>query len=167
MTTIRIEGAEELIQRIDDIAKLNRVKAAIALAADFLKGKMADAPTESHRPNPYLRGDSASAKRMRAGFFYHLNHPESSKHIEVPYRRGQSPGSEKLPQSWTAQSSLDGFKAWAGTSVSYARLVQDSAKQTSYHRHTGWITTKQAEMLYGREAIDKVEQALQREVNNG
>lgn len=167
MTTIRIEGAEELIQRIDSIAKLNKVKAAITGAAVFLKGKMADAPTVSRRPNPFLRGDSARAQRMRAGFFYHLNHPESSKHIEVPYRRGKSPGSEKLPQSWTVQSSLDGFKAWAGTSVSYAQLVQDSAKQTSYHRHTGWITTNQVVKLYGQQAINKIEQALQREVNNG
>jgi hypothetical protein len=160
---IRIEGAEEIIRRIDDIARLNKVKAAIRQAAVFLEGKVSEYPTPSHRPNLMLRGDSAKAKRMRAGFFYHLKHGN----IEVPYRRGQSPGSEKLGQSWTTRTESQGFRAIIGTGVSYAKMVQDSANQTSYHRHTGWITTRQVEMLYGQQAINQIESALQREVNNG
>jgi hypothetical protein len=110
-----------------------------------------------------LRGNSDKARRMRAGFFYHLKHGD----IEVPYRRGQSPRSEKLGQSWTTQTENQGFRAIIGTGVSYARMVQDSARQTSYHRQTGWITTNQVEKLYGQQAINQIEQALQREVNNG
>lgn len=163
MTTIRIEGADELIKRIDSIYAMRRVKAAIRQAAVFLEGKVKEYPAESHRPNPMLRGNSAKARRMRAGFFARLNKGK----IEVPYRRGQSPGSEKLGQSWTTRTENSGFRAIVGTGVSYARLVQDSAKQASYHRQTGWLTTRQAEMLYGKQAINIVEQAIQREVNNG
>jgi phage gpG-like protein len=163
MTTIRIEGTEELIKRIDSLAKLNKVKASIHQAAIFLEGKVKEYPTRSSRPNWMLRGNSDKARRMRAGFFYHLKHGD----IEVPYRRGQSPRSEKLGQSWTTQTENQGFRAIIGTGVSYARMVQDSARQTSYHRQTGWITTNQVEKLYGQQAINQIEQALQREVNNG
>lgn len=160
---IRIEGAEELIKRITTIEQMKRVKASIHEAAIFLEGKIRQYPTRSSRPNWMLRGNSAKAQRMRAGFFYHLKHGE----IDVPYRRGQSRNSEKLGQSWTTRTENQGFRAIIGTGVSYARLVQDHAQQTSYHRQTGWITTNQVEKLYGRQAINKIEQALQREVNNG
>lgn len=163
MTTIRIEGAEELIKRITTLEQMKKVKASIREAALFLKGKVSEYPPESHRPNWMLRGNSAKAQRMRRGFFYHLKRGN----IEVPYRRGQSPGSKKLGQSWTTRVDNQGFRAIIGTGVSYARMVQDSARQTSYHRHTGWITTNQVEKLYGRQAINQIEQALQAEVNNG
>lgn len=157
--TIRIEGAEELIKKIDSIIAMRRVKAAIREAAVFIEGKLKEYPMASHRPNPMLKVND----RMRRGFFYHLKHGD----IEVPYRRGQSPKSEKLGQSWTTRTENMGFRAIVGTNVSYARLVQDSAKQTSYHRGTGWITTKQTEMLYGNQAIRQIENALRQEVQNG
>jgi hypothetical protein len=163
MTTIRIEGADELIKRIDSLEKMQRVKASIRQAAIFLEGKVKEYPAASHRPNPLLRGNSAKAQRMRAGFFARLKSGE----IEVPYRRGQSPGSEKLGQSWTTRVDNHGFRAIIGTGVSYARMVQDSAQQTSYHRGTGWLTTNQAAMLYGNDAIAFVTNAIQQEVNHG
>jgi hypothetical protein len=101
--------------------------------------------------------------KMRRGFFAKLKSGE----IEVPYRRGQSPGSEKLGQSWTVRRENMGFRAIIGTNVSYAQLVQDSAKQTSYHRGTGWITTKQTALLYGDEAIERIEAAFKQEVEHG
>ena len=157
LTTIRIEGAKELIAKIDSIAKMNKVKAAIGLVATDLKGKIAQYPPRSSRPNPLIRLNP----RVRRGFFYHLKKGD----IEVPYRRGQSPGSQKLGQSWNVQQSLSGWQATVGTSVSYARLVQDSANQTSYHRGTGWITTNQVVRLYGQQAVNKIRQALVREVS--
>jgi hypothetical protein len=144
---------------LDSIAKMNKVKATIHEAAVFLKGKISHYPMRSSRPNPLIRLNP----RVRRGFFYHLNKGD----IEVPYRRGQSPGSQKLGQSWTTQSSLSGWKATVGTNVSYAKLVQDSANQSSYHRHTGWITTNQVVQLHGQKAINMIKKALIQEVNNG
>jgi phage gpG-like protein len=159
MTTIRVEGADELIKQIDSIYAMRRVKASIQQAAVFLEGKLKEYPARSRRPNPLLKIND----KMRRGFFYHLK----KGNIEVPYHRGQSPGSEKLGQSWTTRTENQGFRAIVGTNVSYARLVQDSAMQTGYHRGTGWITTRQVEMLYGRQAVQQIENALQSEVNNG
>lgn len=159
MTTIRIEGIDQLIRRIDDLAKLNKTKAAIRLAANMLMGKVAQYPSIPNRPNPLIKVND----RVRRGFFYHLKHGD----IEVPYRRGRSPGSQKLGQSWTTRMENGGFRAIIGTNVSYASLVQDRAQQTAYHKATGWITTDDVVKKYGDEAIRQITQALQREVSEG
>lgn len=153
------EGLNELVDKLDDLSKLTKTKAAVKAAAIFLEGKLKDYPTAQHRPNPLIKLDP----RVRRGFFYHLKKGD----IEVPYRRGMSPGSQKLGQSWNVRTENQGFRAIIGTSVSYAKLVQESAHQSSYHRRTGWITTKQTVLLYGKQAVDMVESALRSEVNSG
>lgn len=163
MTSIHIKGAPELIKRINTIAGMMRVKNAIATAAIELKGRVAEYPKVSRRPNWMLRGDSDKAKRMRAGFFYRLN----KGLIDVPYRRGASPGSERLGARWAISTQNQGWKAVIGNNASYAKLVQDSADQTGYHRGTGWITTNQAVQLYGQDAIRTIRTALIQEVENG
>lgn len=155
MTTIRIEGVDELIKRVDDISKLHRTKQAIKAGGESFERYMKEYPTHVSRPNPLIKLDP----RVRRGFFWHLkNDPD----FKVPYRR-----TTKLQDSWNTKVENKGFRAVVGTNVSYARLVQDSAKQSSYHRHTGWITTRQAEMLYGSQIIDQIKQALISEVENG
>lgn len=158
MSTIRIEGADKLIEKLKSLESMARVKQAIKDAAVELKGYIQEAPHHVPRPNPLIKLDD----RVRRGFFAALK----SGKIEVPYRRGASPGSEMLSKKgWTISTANQGWRAVVGTSVSYARLVQDSAKQTSYHRQTGWLTTRQAVMLYGKEATDMIQTALRNEVN--
>lgn len=159
MTSIRLEGSEELIKKLQSLEDMKRVKAGVVNAAETLRDKVKEYPPQSSRPNPMLKVND----KMRRGFFAKLKAGE----IEVPYRRGQSPGSKKLGQSWNIERKNYGFKAIIGTKVSYARLVQDSAQQTSYHMQTGWITTKQAVMLYGDEAMQYIRDAFKSEVNSG
>jgi hypothetical protein len=108
-----------------------------------------------------LKGNSAKAQRMRAGFFARLHAGE----IEVPYRRGSSPGSKDLQNSWNVRTDNQGFRAIVGTGVSYARLVQDKAKQATYHKITGWPTTEDIVKEHKNEIIEKIQQALRNEVN--
>jgi hypothetical protein len=163
MTTIRIDGMDDLQKRLDNLVKMKKVNASIAQAALFLAGKVKHYPPVSRRPNPMLKGNSARAKRMRAGFFARLHAGE----IDVPYMRNSSQNSERLSHSWTLRTENQGFRAIIGTGVSYARLVQDEAKQTAYHKQTGWVTVQDVTRKWQDEAIRKVEQALQVEVNNG
>lgn len=163
MTSIHVKGAPELIKRIDNIRDMMRVKSAIAEAAQGLQGRIKEKPRVSRRPNWMLRGNSPRAQRMRAGFFARLKSGE----IEVPYRRGASPGSERLTTRWTISMQNQGWRAVIGNNASYARLVQDSAKQTGYHRGTGWITTNQVVQLYGQDAIRTIRRALIQEVEDG
>lgn len=157
---IRIEGADELIKRLDSIEKMLRVKAAIKSAAVEMRGRIARAPAVSRRKNWLLYGNSARAARMRRGYFYHLNRGD----IEVPYRRGFSPGSHKLSQSWAVNMRSDGWVAEIGTNVPYAHLVQDRDEQTSYHAQTGWITVQGAVNVFGPGIMRDIEHAFKREV---
>jgi len=156
MTYIKIEGAEELIKKIDSLASMTKVKGAIMAGALELKEKIAKYPARRTYKNWRLYGNSDAAKRMRAGFFAKLKSGE----IQVPYRRGQSGKSEKLGQSWTVRASDSGLTAIVGTSATYARLVQSSEDQTSAHKQTGWITDKQVVMLYGKKIAEKVLKAI-------
>ncbi len=157
---IRIEGADELIKRLTTIEQMKHVKAAIRAGGKYLQGKIQKAPKVSRRPNPRLYGNSPAARRMRAGFFYHLKHGD----IDVPYVRGMSRQSEKLSQSWTVSTYNSGWAAMVGTNVGYARLVQDRDEQASYHAQTGWVTVQGVRNLHGQEVIDRINQALLKEL---
>jgi hypothetical protein len=160
---IRVEGAEEIIRRITSIQGLERVKASIYQAGILMQGYLQRYPKVSRRENPFLRGNSDKAAKMRRGFFYHLNKGD----IEVPYIRGSSPKSEKLGQSWTVSRGNNDFSAFVGTGVSYAQMVQDRDSQTTYHKTTGWVTVQDVKENYEQEAIDMIASALDREVENG
>lgn len=162
MTGIKIEGIDDLIDRIDTIAGMKRVKGAVRQAAIYMKGKIKTYPAVQRRPNLSMRGNSERAAAMRRGFFYHLKHGN----IEVPYYRGKNSKSEKLGQSWTVSTENNGWVGIVGTSVSYAPLVQDRDEQASYHNITGWKTTYGITQLYGHEAVDFVQEALRKEVEN-
>jgi hypothetical protein len=140
MTQISLEGGEELLRKIETLAQLKGIAAAVKAAALHVKGKVATYPPRvTGMPNPGLYGNSAKAQRMRAGFFAKLKSGE----IEVPYRRGASPGSEALGRKWNIKSSNAGLTATVGNNVSYGPLVQSDAKQTAYHAAVGWKTVEE------------------------
>lgn len=157
---IHVEGAKELIARLTNLERMRRVQGAVKAGAIELQGRMQRAPIAEHLPNPSLRGSSEKAQRMRAGFFYHLNAGD----IEVPYRRGLSPKSQKLEQSWTVRYYNLGWKAEIGTNVTYARYVQDRDKQYWMHAHSGWITAQTAVEVYGPKIEYYIRNALMQDV---
>ena len=59
--------------------------------------------------------------------------------IEVPYRRGLSPGSESLGKRWQVKGS--GTRHSLINNASYASLVQ-GRKQIPYHKDTGHKTVQ-------------------------
>jgi len=160
---ISIDGIGDVLKRLDNLQQLKRVKAAVRESAVFLRGKLAKYPRVSRRRNLALYGNTDRARRMRAGFFWHLKNGD----IDVPYYRGKSRGSEKLGQSWTIEQPAGTLKAIVGTNVSYAPLVQDRDEQSTYHRQTGWVTAQGVVNLYGAEVTRRIEQAIQDEVKKG
>lgn len=118
--------------------KMSEVKQGLEAGAIHLKGKMAQYPAQ-RKGKAIWSSDPAKRKRQQRGFFAKLNAGE----ITVPYRRGMSSGSKKLGQSWTNRASNGGLTQTIGTAVSYAPLVQAAAKQTQYHKITGWQTEQQ------------------------
>lgn len=151
---IVVEGADELIGKLTSLQKLNRVKSAISQEALFLVGKMKHYPVKVPFKNPMLYGKSEEAARIRRGFFYHLKHGE----IQVPYARTQD-----LSKHWTTESSLDGFEARVGNNMAYGPLVQGD-RQTKGHQGSGWLTDKEAVLVYGPQIQSRIIEAVEKEI---
>jgi len=132
MTYIRIEGADAILKRITSLAQLRALRAPMKAAAIHIKGKIATYPGG----NQHRKVDASQwSAKQRRGFFAKLRSGE----IEVPYRRGASPGSERMGAKWTIAARDSGLTQVIGNNASYGPLVQ-GANQTGYHAQTGWNT---------------------------
>jgi len=127
--TTRIRGLERVNRKLDRIAAPPR--AALAEAATLVKGRAASYP-----PQPSGRKQPFTSDKQRRGFFAKLRAGE----IEVPYRRGSSPGSKRLGAQWVVQ--LMGQLARVVNAVGYGPLVQ-GMRQTLFHGQTGWKNERQ------------------------
>ena len=141
-----IEGLAQLLVTVDELQDLVPVKAALRAGALHMRGAIAAMPPVSRRSQP-LR-----TEKQRRGFFWRLHHGL----IDVPYRRGSSPGSETLTRRWTIGEEADGLRQVIGNNARYGRLVQDREQQTAYHRDTGWPTVQGVEETEGPKVLDLV-----------
>ncbi|MCA0455654.1 MAG: hypothetical protein LCI00_16885 [Chloroflexi bacterium] len=131
------------------------LKLGLAAAALDIKAEFTKYPQHKPRPQaPYW------TPKQRRGFWAKLNKGE----IEVPYVRGSSKNSQKLGQSWTTEARNSGLTQVIGTAVGYARLVQSAAKQTRYHKKTGWRTEKQIMQAEAPKAIKTITFYIQRDI---
>lgn len=137
MTGITIEGADVLLARLTTLAQLKGVGVVIKAAALHLKGKLDQAADstqgQSHHAQPF------KSEKSRRYFFWALKQGK----IEVPYRRGMSPNSEKMSHGWSIITSNNGLTATIRNGASYGSLVMGDGKQAQYHRITGWKTDAQ------------------------
>jgi hypothetical protein len=134
--SIEIKGVDELVAKLDTLAKFNHVRSVISQQGVFLQRKLRQYPRAVHAPNPLIKSDP----RVRRGFFYHLKHGD----IRVPYKR-----TKRLGQSWTSYSSMNGFTVTVENNIPYAPLVQGSEEQVTQHNWSGWLTDKGAMNVYG------------------
>ena len=153
---IKIEGLPSLQKIMRDVGSLRPVVVGMKAGAIHLKGKIAKPPPVSRRPQPFV------SDKQRRGFFYKLRKGD----IEVPYRRGISPGSERLGQRWTVQAKDGGLTQVVGSNASYGELVQARRMQTFYHKVTGWKTiedvTEQEKNTVARGVKHEIDRALAR-----
>lgn len=148
MTDVSIDlgGVPEMLYALG--VNASDMHTGLAAGANYLKAQLAAYPPERHAPQPFV------SDRQRRGFFAKLRSGE----IEVPYRRGRSPGSRKLGQSWRVRSSP--LEAVVGTTVSYAPLVMARGDQTRYHRATGWRTAEDVQERDGERAVEIVKETV-------
>jgi hypothetical protein len=134
----RIEGLKELQDALRAFpgAVQRAVSSGMHGATEIVRGGLADYPPRRHGVKVTFVSD-----KQRKGFFAKLHAGE----IEVPYRRGVSPGSERLGASWTKEVKTLGpgrIKGIVGSRASYGPLVQGD-EQTEMHKGTGWKTVEQ------------------------
>lgn len=113
-----------------NLSDLRGLRLGMEAAAQEAKADQSEYPPRSSRPQPFV------SDRQRRGFFYHLRRGN----IEVPYRRGLSPNSERFAQRWTVRTERGGLRVVLGNNTSYAALLKVDGQQTDYHRKTGWQT---------------------------
>lgn len=130
---ITFKGDVDFKRMMREVGSLKPFKTGLKAGAIHLKGRVSIYPRVSRRKQPFV------SDKQRRGFFYHLK----QGNIEVPYKRGSSPGSERHSQSWTTRGRKNDFEQVIGSDTSYGPLLQEEKKQTSYHKGTGWKTTKQ------------------------
>ena len=103
---------------------------------------------EANRPSrSSVYGQTWKSEKQRRYFFFALR----KGIIQVPYRRGTSPGSQRLGRSWAAKQLTDTSVA-IGTNVTYARMAKDEGAQTKYMKAVGW-TTIQQDLARGKRAV--------------
>lgn len=152
-SAIKIEGLDKLTHKIDDLEKLKGVKVAMRGAAEHVKSVVSKYPPDdkAHRPQPFV------SDRQRRGFFARLR----AGLIEVPYRRGQSPGSMDHSSRWNVQERDSGLTQVIGANTGYGPLLQDASSQTPYHKKTGWKTIQTVAL----EEADKVNKFIKDEID--
>lgn len=153
---IELRGVERIMR------KLNAVKPEVGEAVKAVglevKGMLAKYPRQ--RTGGRMQFKSLKQRRfvlyaLRAGL------------IDVPYRRGQSAGSETLGRRWTIATKDEGLTAVVGNNVSYGPFVQDEDKQLPFHKITGWPTVQQAKKKWEPEFVKRVRQAVRGALEHG
>lgn len=151
--TITVEGADELVAKLNTLAKFNHVRSVIAQQGVLLQRYLRKYPSKVYSPNPLIKTND----KVRRAFFAKMKSGE----ISVPYKR-----TRKLANSWAVSSSMDGFTSTVTNNMSYADLVQGWDSQVTRHRWSGWVTEKGALDVKRPEIIKNITNAFEREVKN-
>jgi len=136
---VEVHGLEELESLMKKKPKeVDRgLRATTAGVLSFLLDKLKQYP-----PRRLGARTTFKTNKQRRFFFWAIK--QTPPVIEVPYRRGQSPGSQKLGMSWSYGVEGRGkeIKGILKNPVKYGPLVQ-GAEQTPMHKATGWPTIYQ------------------------
>lgn len=157
---ITIKGLDELTQKFDKIGSLAGVKAAMKNAGIHLKGEISKYPPRRHITIQQAGGWASD--KQRRWFFWALR----SGNIEVPYRRGQSPGSEDLGQRWAITTRNRGFTVIVGNNASYGSFVQAHDRQSRMMKMIGWKTDQQVLDENKHEVVDYIRDAIKKIINS-
>lgn len=139
--SVKIEGLEPLTRRLRKLHSMKPVRVGLGEAGEHVKSQLAKYPPRRYGPLP---GGFKSDKQRRKVFAL-------IREGEIPYRRGQSKGSENLGQRWSVR--VSGMTAAVGNNASYGPLVQDRKQQAMYHKITGWTTIQDVAEQKGPEVV--------------
>lgn len=134
---IKLEGKDYVLAKLALLGRLDPVKAGIRAAGIYLKGKLAQYPQVNRLTRAEVYGETFKTARQRRAFFAKLK----SGAIEVPYHRGESPGSQRFKARWAVTGENNGMTAVVGNNATYGPLLMDTELQSVYARRVGWRTT--------------------------
>lgn len=133
------EGLKDILDRLRRLNALKPITAALKLAAAHVMGYLQKYPNRANANNFVRARGKFKTDKQRRFFFYALK----KGLIEVPYRRGQSPGSRNLKQQWKIVKE-NPLRMAVENATPYGMWVQSAKDQTFFHRNTGWPTDTEA-----------------------
>ena len=151
--TITDKGFKEAVAKLNSLQQLRAIRPTIKEVTLDLKGKVAWYPPTTkrkHNPGPY------PARWYQRGWGNVWALKGGGKH------KVSSPTSENLGASWGIKMRDGGMTGVIGTDTSYARVVQDEARQTVDNRRIGWRTVQGVAHEFGPAALRRIQMAIQR-----
>lgn len=138
MTTVTIDRMAYIVAHMLDSEK---VEAGVYAALVSLKRRVSVYPPAMAKrpPQPF------KTARSRRYFFY----AKSAGIINLPYRRGSSPGSQAMSKRWALTAV--GMNGRLGNSAGYAPLVIGPTRQSNYMRSLGWQPIDRVTQRYADE----------------
>lgn len=132
--SLELSGSDPLIAKLNALGRMSFANALLMAGGFYLARKFATYPPRKRPTRKSVYGTSFKTEKQRKYFFAALHKGE----IDVPYRRGISPGSETLGRRWTVYSKSQ-FVVAVGNNASYARKVQSLQNQALYMAAVGWV----------------------------
>lgn len=114
--------------KLAQMLRADGLRRGLRAAALYLRGRLGRYPPVSRR----AVGQFLTERQKR--FLWAAS---KASDIEIPYRRGLSPGSERMGMRWDIEVRNSGLTQVIGNSSSYINYVQGD-DQSVYHRETGW-----------------------------
>ena len=149
---LELRDVDHLGLKLKKFINLQAYRHGMQAAAEHVKGQVATYPRVRRGPQPF------KTDKQRRGFFAKLK----AGVIDVPYRRGISPSSQRLDTKWFV-SMLSDLRASIVNSATYATLVHDRRHQSRYHQETGWKTAQ--DVAEDPAVLSAVERILQKTVD--
>ena len=160
--TVKLEGFEELSKKITNLESMKAVGIGLGKGAQEIQTAAEDYPPQMlpRAPRAHTWTD-----KQRKWFFANLR----AGNIEVPYQRGQSPGSQRHNQSWTTKATNHKLTWTVGSNTTYGPILQDETHKdySRYLASHGWAnhTIQKIAKKQGPAVLKKVEKEVERLLN--
>jgi hypothetical protein len=155
MATKTIKGMDELVRKLDTIAKLKGAKRGLKAGAVHVRGKIAQYPPSTMANSPtnptgrwYERSFGPRWLRKRSGTI------------------GGRKTSERLDAKWAQRSRDSGLTQVIGNNASYAKYVHDAEEQAGFHGRRGWKTDAQVLRDEGDTVLEFIKNEVEKELRS-
>ena len=130
MISIEIKGMEAIQRKLKALEPREYAIGTMEVSVALLKNDIAPYPPATDANNPMAR------KWYERGYGNRWQRKDGSI--------GGKRTSQTLGRRWTTKVEMGGMRGTVGNNATYGPFVQSAAKQTWYHRRTGWRTDEQA-----------------------
>lgn len=159
--SIELVGEEQVIADLVRLGRADFVTTVLTAGAVYLQRKVATYPPRKRPTRARVYGKTFKSVRQRKFFFAAL----ADGRIDVPYRRGMSPGSQTLGKRWSV-APRGPLAVVLGNNATYARLVQSLQDQSLYMRAVGWVPVETTVAREEANVLKYMERELDRKVKS-